>query len=502
MSFVIFSLLAAGTIWYLFSNKKEKDPESRKRSMSFSSQIMAQGSFPAEATVSPPIINCILTFHKLPSAEKTKESVSKFLEINRFRSVPDYSLTAKQWEFREVEVNIDDHVVSWTVNSEEEALARVEVIQRQTIHALDNKPQWVFHRIENSGTGVSLVLARFHHAIGDGISLVLVMNKLFTDKNGNPMEIKLPGTKHADVDSKDKKKSGPSIVTQLQKLVQSVLKSAAMGVSAYDSDIVFVKPNRKKCSMDWSASKTVFFPTLRLDFVKTLKDKAGVTVNDIMLAATTGAIRRYCEKLGDPLMKSDASKKLLQYRALLPYAFPRPPEEQGDPFRCMRNKWAFISVPLPINATTPKERLEQCNALMNDAKSSPEALVQLWLQDQLLSRLPTFLVRQTAFDIFSRQSLVFSNVPGPQEIACFGGEPIIGMQSTFPNILYQVLIISYCGSIFMNMVVDGSVVKDSDLLAKSFQDEVADMAKLHGVDTANMLAPMSSGGQMALAANL
>ena len=99
---------------------------------------------------------------------------------------------------------------------------------------------------------------------------------------------------------------------------------------------------------------------------------------------------------------------------------------------------------MPINATTAKARLEAASATMNELKSSPEAFVQLWLQDTLMSRLPTFLVRQIAFDIFSRQSMVFSNVPGPQELTLFGGEPVLGFQATFPNILDQVCYIVYC----------------------------------------------------------
>ena len=422
--------------------------------------------------------------------------------------MPEYNSGTNQWEFREVDVSIDDLVISWQVDSEEEALKLVDDIQKKPIHDIDNKPWWIFHLIENVGLGESVVMARFHHAIGDGISLVLVMQRLMTDKDGKPLQISLPGARH-DKDTKTPptapKQPSVSPMKQLKNIVGAFVKSAIMGISAYDSDLVFTRPNRKKCAMSANSMKTVYFPTLRLDFVKMIKEKAGATVNDVMLAATTGAIRRYCEKMGDPAMTATSMKKMIQFRALLPYAFPRPREEQDDPYRCMRNKWAFISVPLPMNVTSAKDRLSACNSLMNDAKSSPEAFVQLWLQDVLLSRLPTFLVRQTAHDIFSRQSLVFSNVPGPQEVACFAGEPIVGLQSMFPNILDQVLIVSYCGSMFMNMVVDEDVVSDIDLLKNSFLEEVKDLAKVYGIDTSDeskVLAPCSSGGLMSLGCNL
>lgn len=245
--------------------------------------------------------------------------------------------------------------------------------------------------------------------------------------------------------------------------------------------------------------KHVFFPTLRLAFVKALKNGAKATVNDVMLASTTGAIRRYCEKMGDPAFKHSTAN--LQFRALLPYAFPRPEKEATDPFRCMRNKWSFVSVPMPINDTSPKQRLESCVQTMNRAKKSPDAFVQLWLQNNILSLAPTFLVRKTCIDTFSRQSVVFSNVPGPQEAAYFAKQRIIGIQSLFPNIITQCLIVSYDGSVFMNMVVDGEVVKDIELLKQCFLEEVTDMAEVYGVSTADMMAPLSPGGTMGIAAN-
>jgi hypothetical protein len=252
--------------------------------------------------------------------------------------------------------------------------------------------------------------------------------------------------------------------------------------------------------MSVDTMKYVYFPTLKLEFVKALKNAAKGTVNDVLLAATSGAIRRYCIKMGDPAFTPGADKASpqvpIQVRALLPVAFPRSEAESKDDNRCMRNKFAFIAVPLPVGSETTKERLDACAAEMAMAKKSPDSIVQLWLQDNILSLAPKFVARQAAFDTFSRISLVFSNLPGPAETTYLAGEPIVGIQPSFPNLVSQAIIMSYNGAVFMNMVVDSKVITDIPALTNAFLDEIKSLAKEYGVEATDaiMLAPMSSGG--------
>ena len=88
--------------------------------------------------------------------------------------------------------------------------------------------------------------------------------------------------------------------------------------------------------------KLVKFETMPLSFIKELKSKAEVSINDIMFAALGGAIRRMnvaqeCE-ITEKKGKKDTS---IQCRALMPVAFPRPEEDNDDKTKVMRNKWVF-----------------------------------------------------------------------------------------------------------------------------------------------------------------
>lgn len=69
--------------------------------------------------------------------------------------------------------------------------------------------------------------------------------------------------------------------------------------------------------------ETVIFPTLKLDFIKQIKNSANVTINDVLLGATTGAIKRYCIVKKDPLFDTNSrGYGKVQLRSLLPVAFP------------------------------------------------------------------------------------------------------------------------------------------------------------------------------------
>jgi hypothetical protein len=153
-------------------------------------------------------------------------------------------------------------------------------------------------------------------------------------------------------------------------------------MTSFDSPIIFTTQDKPKLTMKNKRRATVYFPVLQLEWVKELKNKAGVTVNDVLLACTAGAIRRYCASKEDPLFvgssgSSSAAGKPVLCRALMPVAFPRSQKDLDNPARAMRNYFAMISVPLPMSEASSKKRLEACASTTRQLKSSPLALIQL-----------------------------------------------------------------------------------------------------------------------------
>jgi len=177
----------------------------------------------------------------------------------------------------------------------------------------------------------------------------------------------------------------------------------------------------------------------------------------------------------------------IQCRALLPVAFPRPRVDTESPSLALRNIWSFVSTALPMKGESCQERLAECAAGTTRLKSSPAALIQLWIQNNVLPLAPDFLRQQLALDLFSRHSMVFSNVPGPTESLRLSGERLLGLHVLFPNIIAQAIIVSYNGGVFFNMNVDDQLVDMCELLPELFLDEMREMARSFGVDAEDMV---------------
>ncbi len=403
-----------------------------------------------------------------------KEKCKGLLYYDRFRST--IKEKRGRWSFVDLGDGIDiekDLIESLTFESQAELNAKVDELNGVEIDDCNGtKPMWKLYRLINK-SGNSAIMVRVHHAIGDGISLIGCMSKFFEDENGNGVKLDIPEKMGGGVNRRMN-------FQMIYKFAVSVIEVLALAASSFDSDIAFTSPNKNSMVMT-AQRKTIYFPVLSLDFVKAIKNKAHVTVNDVLMAVTCGAIKRYCVLKNDPLVTSSA-KKLIS-RALLPVAFPRSNKSISNPSNSLRNLWSFVSAPFPINAATPKERVLTCATSTKKLKSSPTALVQLLLQNNIVPLLPEFMQRQIAHDVFCRHSMVFSNLPGPSAPILVGEEKVLGFQIIFPNLIPQVLLISYNGGIHFNMSLDPELVDMCDSLPDLFLQEALELAKEYGVDT-------------------
>ena len=76
---------------------------------------------------------------------------------------------------------------------------------------------------------------------------------------------------------------------------------------------------------------------------------------------------------------------------------------------------------------------------------------------------------------------VFSNLPGPTEELVFCKERVKGMQIIFPNLIPQVIIISYAGGVHFNMSLDPELVDAHAELPQLFLEECAELARCYDI---------------------
>lgn len=186
--------------------------------------------------------------------------------------------------------------------------------------------------------------------------------------------------------------------------------------------------------------------------LKAVKQVLGGTLNDVVLATVSGALRRFClQRAVDP--------DTLNVRALVPVSV-RAAEEQGT----LGNRITEIIAPLPIHLDDPVERLEAVRITMGGLKESKQALGGEVMTAIAEWTVPNVLVQAVKLGMRSRPyNLTVTNVPGPQiPLYLLGCE----MKTTYPvvplfeNVALVVGLFSYNGGLFWGFTADWETVPD------------------------------------------
>ena len=137
---------------------------------------------------------------------------------------------------------------------------------------------------------------------------------------------------------------------------------------------------------------------------KRIKDALGGTVNDVVLAVVTGALRNWLHGRG---IRTEG----LELRALVPVSI-RSADERGD----LGNRIAAMRGPLPVYVEDPVRRLRVVSEQMEGLKRSKQALGA-----EVISRFndfapPTLLAQASRINFSTRLfNLIVTNVPGPAD---------------------------------------------------------------------------------------
>jgi WS/DGAT/MGAT family acyltransferase len=226
-----------------------------------------------------------------------------------------------------------------------------------------------------------------------------------------------------------------------------------------------VGPSRR---FDWT-------PMSVADF-KAVKNVLGGTLNDVVLATVSGALRRFClQRAVDP--------DVANARALVPVSV-RAPEEHG----ALGNRVTEIIAPLPIHLEDPVARLEAVRITMGGLKESKQALGGEIMTAIAEWTVPNVLVQAVKLGIRSRPyNLTVTNVPGPQIPLYFLG---CEMKTTYPvvplfeNVALVVGLFSYNGGLFWGFTADWESVPDLHDFVTAVEDSFRELQQCAAKATA------------------
>ena len=310
-----------------------------------------------------------------------------------------------------------------------------------------DRPLWDLYLVGHYGTGSALVY-RIHHAIADGIALVRLLLSLTDDTENPPVEVAPP----------HEPGSAAGLAARLGhealELARHPLDLARLAVADGTALAKLVLlPADAHTALRGPAGvpkKVVWSDPIPLDRVKQVGHEAGATVNDVLLAAVSGALRTHLVRRRSPVH---------DLRAIVPFNLraldAALPADLG-------NKFGLVYLSLPVTTARRRERLQEMTRRMQAIKDSAEGVVAYTILE-LVGMAPA-AVERVAIDLFaSKGTGVMTNVPGPRHRVTFAGVPLggsIGWGPTSGELGLGVAIYSYAGAVTIGLCGDVGLVPD------------------------------------------
>jgi WS/DGAT/MGAT family acyltransferase len=215
---------------------------------------------------------------------------------------------------------------------------------------------------------------------------------------------------------------------------------------------------KKKCGVP---KRVAWYSEIKVEEVKAVGQAMGGTINDILLSAITGALRRYLDERGQPVQG-------LEIRAVVPVNL-RPVDELGS----LGNRFGLVFLSLPIGMRDPIRRLVVLRRRMDAIKESSEAVVALGILN-FIGMTPT-QIKKIIVTIFGlKGSTVMTNVPGPRQQLYLAGQTISSMMFWVPapsNLSLGISILSYAGDVILGIAADAGLIPDPERIIELFKIE-------------------------------
>lgn len=338
-----------------------------------------------------------------------------------------------QWE-RDEDIDLEYHVRHSALPHPGRVRELLTLVGRLHGTLLDrSRPLWETHFIEGLSDGRFAAYTKMHHALVDGVSAMRLLER---SMSRDPDTMPRPATWSPDprrgrraptTDAGDasglgraaglvggavqravdgvRALTGASEATLRQVVRSFQEQAAAMPYQAPRSPLnVAITGARRFAAEDW--------PLERLGAVRRA---TGATLNDVLMAMSAGALRRYLLDLGE--LPDDALV------AMVPVSLREADDE------ALNNAVGVVLCNLGTHLADPEERFAWIRDSMTQGKLSLQGLTPTGaMLVSALTFAPLALGPLFRFDAFRRPpfNLVISNVPGPREQLYWNGAKLLG----------------------------------------------------------------------------
>jgi len=348
-----------------------------------------------------------------------------------------------------------------------------------------SKPLWELVLVEGFADDRFAIVYKTHHAMADGFSAVDIGTLLFdVEQKSEPSREEAPWDPHRTPSAVGLVvHAATGIWATVRRLARWLRRAARQPARArkraadgliglWEVTWNLARPAPKvPLNVEISTERSFSWAGFTLADFKLIKNALGVTVNDVILSSTAGALRRW-------LHDHEVDTEGMELKALVPVSI-RTLNEHGE----LGNKLTAMRGPLPVGIADPVERLQVVHAAMEGLKSSKQPLgaEAIWgLNDWFRDFAPPLLLSPTAAINFSTRlfNLLVTNFPGPQVPFYILGRELTGV---FPigflarRHALAIAIISYNGQVNFGILADRVAMPDAEQLSPYLDEAVEEL---------------------------
>jgi diacylglycerol O-acyltransferase / wax synthase len=345
------------------------------------------------------------------------------------------------------------------------------------------RPLWEIWVVDGLADGRVAQIIKTHHAMGDGIANVDMVLALVDDRPDPPPDPPPPAW-HPSPEPAAAELLAEALAEQARRpaklfrnataAVRHPRRVAGVVGDALSTALLFQdRPQPAPWNVDVTPHRRWVNARLSMDEVQEIRRAVGggVTLNDVLLATCTGALREYLVDRGEGVGGGRTLK------AMVPVSR-RTADERGD---ALGNRVSLIVVDLPVHTGDPLVRLGAIRAQTSQLKGSgmadgAETIVRL------AGELP--MVAPELARVVSKQipmNLVITNVPGPPVPLWMYGARVL---EAYPYVEVidreglTIAVLSYEGVLHVGITADRDVMPDLVKLAGGIERNAADLHTL------------------------
>ncbi len=350
-----------------------------------------------------------------------------------------------------------------------------------------DSPLWEMHVVEGLESGHVAVVPKVHHSLFDGASGVEVVAS-FLDGGPVPRVVPFPPRpwrpEPIPTDAELIGSAMSSLVRQperaagvLRRTFGAVHDLAERNRRLREEDDLVPPPapfRAPRTSLNGAISphRRFTFAQVPLDEIRTVRKVFGGTVNDVVLAAVAGALRRLLAERGERLEESVVAMVPMSRRA---------EADRG----MLGNKVSAMLVSLATQIADPVERLTTIAAgtrlAKDQARVLSEELIQGWAQlafPALSSRIARLAGNLRLFDHLPPLfNVLVSNIVGPDSALWCAGARLVALYPVGPiieGVGLNVTVASYEGTLYLGILGCRELVPEvahlGDLVADAFAE--------------------------------